>query len=146
MLSAVAAVYCLGCATSLVKGTKEVTMHLNLRLCLISTIFFFVACKEPEMGFVFLENATSETLQITAEFQDVDTASKPLVFNLAPGERDGWRFISGKKDSEEADSTLQSLLVKSENCERQIDRPTLEKIIRKNGSWVLKIDGVLFSC
>lgn len=95
---------------------------------------------------MFLENATSETLQITARFQGVDTASKPLVFNLAPGDRDGWRFISDEKDSEEADSTLQSLLVKSKKCERQIDRPTLEKSIRKNGSWVLRIDGVLFSC
>lgn len=118
----------------------------HLPSTLICFILLFVACKESEVGFVFLENATSETLQITARFQGVDTASKPLVFNLAPGDRDGWRFISDEKDSEEADSTLQSLLVKSKKCERQIDRPTLEKSIRKNGSWVLRIDGVLFSC
>jgi hypothetical protein len=124
----------------------EVTMRLIPRLFLVFTIFIFTACKEPDVAFVFLENATIEPLQVTAKFEGTGATSKPLVFNLNPGERDGWRFISDKKNAGEADSTFDSISIKSERCERQIDKPTLKKNIRKNGSWILRIDRTLFSC
>ena len=121
-------------------------MHLILRLCLIFTIVLFAACKEPEAGFVFLENATNETLRLTAKFDGATSTSKPLEFNLNPGQRDGWRFIPDTKEENNADSTFQSLLIKSEKCEQHIDRSVLEKHILKNGAWILRIDRTLFSC
>lgn len=121
-------------------------MHIIPRLCLIFTLFVFNACREPEAGFVFLENATNEKLQLIAKFDGAGTASKPLAFSLDPGQRDGWRFIPDKKEAKKVDSTFQSLLIKSEKCERQIDRSVLEKHIRKSGAWILRIDEKLFFC
>ena len=124
----------------------EVTMKFIRHLFLIFTIFLIVACKEPEAGFVFLENATNEALHVTAMVDGVNSTSKPLVFNLNPGQKDGWRFIVDKKDVKNPDSTFKSLLIKSEKCERTIDRSVLENNLRKNGAWILRIDSTLFFC
>lgn|GEM_PF-1826657 len=121
-------------------------MYFILRVCLIITIFLFTSCKEPEAGFIFLENATNEALQVTAKFDSVKSASKPLVFNLNPGQKDGWRFIADKQEVKNADLTFKSLLIKSDKCERSMDRSALKNHIRKNGAWILRIDSTLFSC
>jgi hypothetical protein len=121
-------------------------MRIILRICLISVMLAHSACREPEAGFVFLENATTDTLQLTVEFESKDPTSKPLLFSLKPGESDGWRFTGSKSRSDEADSKFQALLIKSENCEQRLERPMLKKHVRKNGAWILRIDEALFSC
>ena len=73
-------------------------------------------------------------------------AGEPLIFELDPGQQDGWRFISDKKKVESLDSSFRSLLIKSAKCERKIERSTLEKHVRKEGAWMLRIDQTLFSC
>jgi hypothetical protein len=124
----------------------EVTMPLIFRLFLIFLLLTFAACKEPNPSFVFLENATADRLQLIAEFDGADTASKPLIFQLDPGQRDGWRFIPNKKQAEHFDSSFRSLLIRSAKCERKIERSTLAKQVRKDGAWILRIDQTLFSC
>lgn len=121
-------------------------MDFIRHLFLIFTVLLIAACKEPEAGFLFLENATNRALQVTAEFDGVNSTSKPLVFNLNPGQKDGWRFIADNKEVKSADSTFKSLLIKSEKCERKFDRSALENHLRKNGAWILRIDSTLFSC
>ena len=121
-------------------------MTLISRLLLIFLFLTFTACKEPDSVFVFLENATADMLQVIAEFNGADAASKPLIFELDPGQQDGWRFISDKKKVESLDSSFRSLLIKSAKCERKIERSTLEKHVRKEGAWMLRIDQTLFSC
>jgi hypothetical protein len=123
----------------------EVIMHLISRACLIFTFFISVACRGPEVDFVFLENVANERLQATVIFEGPDVASQPLAFNLEPGQRDGWRYLVDKKTNK-ADWKFQSLLIKSAKCERHIERPVLEKHIRKKGAWVLRIDDALILC
>lgn len=124
----------------------EVTMPLISRLFPIFLLLTFAACKEPNSSFVFLENATADRLQVIAEFDGADTASKPLIFELDPGQQDGWRFILDKKEDGSFDSLFRSLLIRSAKCERKIERSTLAKQIRKDGAWILRIDQTLFSC
>jgi hypothetical protein len=124
----------------------EVIMSQFSGLFLISLLLTFTACKEPAPNFVFLENATADKLQVVAEFDGADTATKPLIFELDPGQQDGWRFISDKKKAESFGSSFRSLLIKSAKCERKIERSTLAKQVRKEGAWILRIDQALFSC
>jgi hypothetical protein len=112
----------------------------------IFLLLTFAACKEPNPNFIFLENATAESLQVIAEFDGADTATKPLTFELAPGQQDGWRFISDTEKAENFDSSCRSLLIRSAKCERKIGRSTLVKQVRKDGAWILRIDQALFSC
>ena len=121
-------------------------MSLFSRLFLIFLLLTLSACKEPDPNFVFLENATADRLQVTVEFAGANTATKPLTFKLAPGQQEGWRFISGKKEAESFDSSFHSLLIRSAKCERKIERSTLAKKVRKEGAWKLRIDHALFSC
>jgi len=121
-------------------------MALISRLLLIFLFLTFTACKESDSVFVFLENATADRLQVIAVFDEADAASKPLIFELDPGQQDGWRFISDKKKAESPDSSFRSLLIKSAKCERKIERSTLEKHVRKEGAWMLRIDQTLLSC
>lgn len=116
------------------------------RLLLALLFLTFTACKEPNPGFVFLENATADKLEVIAEFDEADTASTPLIFQLDPGQQDGWRFIPDKKEAKHLDSSFRSLLIRSEKCERKIDRSTFENQFRKDGAWILRIDQALFSC
>jgi hypothetical protein len=124
----------------------EVTMPLVSRLFLTFLLLILAACKEPNPSFVFLENATADRLQVIAEFDGTNTASKPLIFELDPGQQDGWRLISDKKEAESFDSSFRSLLIRSAKCERKIERSTLAKQVRKEGAWMLHIDQALFSC
>lgn len=128
------------------KDSMEVIMSLIPRLSLALLLFTFAACKEPDPSFVFLENATADKLQVIAEFAGADTAPKPLIFQLDPGQQDGWRFIPDKKNTEHFDSSFRSLLIRSAKCERKIDRSTLAKQVRKDGAWILRIDQTLISC
>lgn len=121
-------------------------MSLFSRLFLIFMLLTLSACKEPDPNFVFLENATADRLQVIAEFDGADTSPKPLIFELDPGQQDGWRFISGKKEAESFDSSFHSLLIRSAKCERKIERSTLAKKVRKEGAWILRIDHALLSC
>lgn len=93
-----------------------------------------------------MENATNDALQVTAKFDGEKSASKPLMFNLNPGQKDGWRFIADKNEVKNADLTFKSLLIKSDKCERKFDRSALENHLRKNGAWILRIDSNMFSC
>ena len=70
----------------------------------------------------------------------------PLNFHLAPGERDGWRFVSDRNTDGNIGPSFQYLRIKSEKCEREITLATLENRIQRNGAWVLLIDDGLFSC
>lgn len=62
-------------------------MHLISRACLIFTFFISVACRGPEVDFVFLENVANERLQATVIFEGPDVASHPWhsIWSLVNG-------------------------------------------------------------
>lgn len=116
--------------------------------CILKVLFFGVfvslsACKEPVSQFVFMENGTSSSLVVTANFQSAEGNSSLLTFKLQPGHRDGWRYLD---DTKALDKSFLFLTVKTDRCDVKLNRSQLEKRIRKNGSWTLLIDENLTLC